>query len=555
MKNKLLLCFTLLLGVTLCAQTSLMDGEQDGGTALPDVILGASGPGAAIKPIVTLETNSWTGGINTSANCYKIETPVGSASWNVAQFGHTFGVTSKANYPIIGSEFVKFKVLSTTATTLDLRVDLAQGQLHETKSITLEANTWQEVFFDLTTNNAAAVQGTIPASHTNLRININPGSGGAGEILYVDDYTYETPLYVSQSDGDYNSAANWLPATVPYLDGNVDLFHNMTYTGDITVDHILVRYQKSLNVTGSFTANTASEIYGGGSLITSGTTSGDFTTYVEANDTNWHLISSPVVGEQYNDDNAASDWVSTNNIATGTNSNLGIGTYDNGTPDIDNGGGDTATEHWRYFQANGAATTFGSGVGYSLKKSTGGNYTFIGTLKNDNLLMTINQDDNDWNLVGNPYSSYLLVSDIIDDNTANLTDTHEFVYVFNNNKVGGAGYETLDGTDYINPGQAFFVNADNSNANNFTILKSKQNIRIGNPTFYKNSLPSIKLYVKDANGEIEYTEVSYKSNATTSLDKGLDAGTFTGVASSFNIYSHLVENSKGVNFMKQVFTN
>ena len=218
--------------------------------------------------------------------------------------------------------------------------------------------------------------------------------------------------------------------------------------------------------------------------------------------------------------------------------------------DTDGAGSDTATGHWRYY-TGGAATTFGSGVGYSLKRTSGTNYGYTGTCKTDNLVMTIDQDVNNWNLVGNPYPSYIRVSELISDNAANLTDTHEFVYVWDNNKAGGAGYITLAGTDYIHPGQAFFVNAANSTTNNFTITENRQSHQTG-VTLYKNSSPSIKLFVKNSDNKLEHTEISYQSNATKSLDRGLDAGTFTGVPSNFNIYTHLVSDSKGVDFMRQV---
>jgi hypothetical protein len=49
-------------------------------------------------------------------------------------------------------------------------------------------------------------------------------------------------------------------------------------------------------------------------------------------DTNWHLVSSPLVDVAYND-----TWVTDNDIATGTGSNRGISNYNNAEPDVTTG--------------------------------------------------------------------------------------------------------------------------------------------------------------------------------------------------------------------------
>ena len=65
------------------------------------------------------------------------------------------------------------------------------------------------------------------------------------------------------------------------------------------------------------------------------------------------MVASPVTGETY--DNT---WVSNNLIAYGSGDNRGIAKYSNGS----------ASNNWTYFQKDGAAVTFDSGKGYSMKK-------------------------------------------------------------------------------------------------------------------------------------------------------------------------------------------
>ncbi len=184
---------------------------------------------------------------------------------------------------------------------------------------------------------------------------------------------------------------------------------------------------------------------------------------------------------------------------------IAIGTYTN-TVDID---GD-----WTYATDAANSGAFTSGKGYSFKRegTTNSYISFTGTVKTDNLTSSITQVSNNWNLVGNPYSAYILVSDLISDNAANLTDTHEMVYVWN-----GTAYTALTGTDYIHPGQGFFVNAANSTVDNFTIDASKLSNQTGVTLYKGSSKTTITLLMNDGTS-IKTTKVDYSDDRTTGLD-------------------------------------
>jgi hypothetical protein len=228
--------------------------------------------------------------------------------------------------------------------------------------------------------------------------------------------------------------------------------------------------------------------------------------------------------------------------------NVALAPYDNTQANVN--------DRWAYYvdgdfdNANGDDTNdiMTSGKGFSVKLASAGDLTVVGGFKTDDLLMTINQNSTNWNLVGNPFSSYIKVEDILLANSSSISGTHAFVYVYN-----GSAYVTVPSADYIAPGQGFFVNAANSTVNNFTITESLQSHQTG-VTFYKNRSPKITLFLSDG-ASTRNTEIEYNSNATTSLDRGLDAGTFSGVPSSFSVYSHLVTDSEGVDFMRQLLPN
>ena len=364
---------------------------------------------------------------------------------------------------------------------------------------------------------------------------------------------YKAPICITTSwngstDSVWSTVSNWsdgVPAyaynvTIPNVATSPIISSGTKATaGNITIaagESLTINNANALTTSGAITITGDLTINGGGSIIVYGSVTGNLNYNVTISDTNWHLVSSPVVGEQYDD-----SWNTTNSInVSGTGNNDAVSTYNNTT---------SATGSWDYFQTGSAATTFNQGIGYSLKRTAAGNYGFIGTFPTDDILLTITQGFgslNKWNLIGNPFPSYIKVSDLISLNASNLTDTHEFVYVWN-----GTNYIPLLGTDYIHPGQSFFVNADNSTANNFTITESLQSHQTG-VTFYKGeSTPSIKVIVTDEDDNQEFTKIRYAENTTKGLDRGFDAGTFTGQSTSFSLFTHLVSNSEEVNFMQQ----
>ncbi|AUC19706.1 T9SS type A sorting domain-containing protein, partial [Polaribacter reichenbachii] len=307
-------------------------------------------------------------------------------------------------------------------------------------------------------------------------------------------------------------------------------------TGTVTIEE-----DKALEIESSLTNNSTNSllIKNGGSLIVKGTSTGNISYQVNANDTNWHLLSSPVVGATYN-----GTWITDNDIddTSSAGTNIGIGWYTN-TVD--------ANGVWTYATDASNSGSFTNAKGFSIKKdaTTNSYVTFTGTLKTDNLTSSITQNTNNWNLLGNPYPSYILVSDLINDNAANLTDTHESVYVWN-----GTDYVALTSTDYIHPGQGFFVSADNSTADNFSIDASKLSVQTGVTLYKAASQPTITLLMNDGTN-VKSTEINYIEDKTKGLDPGFDIGTFTGEPSTFSIYSHLVNENKGIDFMRQSLPN
>ena len=257
---------------------------------------------------------------------------------------------------------------------------------------------------------------------------------------------------------------------------------------------------------------------------------GTVTVKVDIPDDGWHLVTSPVNVEQYDD-----TWVSNNGIDSGTGSNRGISTYNN-----DSGS-------WGYFQASGAATNFTIGVGYALKRSEKGLYVFEGDafVNAATISPTISQGAaTNWNLVGSPHTAHLNTATFIADNTAILPAASQAIYVWN-----GTSYTSLTTGD-LAVGQAFFINNDSGASNIAFNAASTSTDTDESATFYKSNETKINLTITSDDNSIA-TYLNYSNNNTKGLNPGLDISLFDGVETDFAIYTHLLEENTGINFERQ----
>lgn len=406
------------------------------------------------------------------------------------------------------------------------------GALDYTSTAAQDANSWQ------LNNRSTVITGLSITDGSDFFIRWtgdDVGGSGSRDEFAIDDITVNmnpNTTWDGSSGTDWNTAANWSNG-IPTFGSNVTI---PDLTNDPVIGGTTGAVANDINIT-----NSVLSITSGGSLIVGGTSTGNFTYNVGIADTNWHLISAPVVGEQYGD-----TWNTANSINTNL-PNEAVSTYIN-TSD--------ANGDWVYFQDGAGDTTFGTGTGYSMQRTGAGNYAFTGTMQTSDVNPAITANDiggageNRWNLIGNPFPSYVSINDFLGlaANATALTDTHESVYVWN-----GSAYVALT-TGYIHPGQGFFVNsnvASTSVAINENMLSHQTGI-----TFYRNAntTPSIELMLSDGQ-DTRMTEIRYEDGKTTGLDPRFDIGTFTGTSNSFHIYSHLISDSNGVDFMRQTLPN
>ena len=295
------------------------------------------------------------------------------------------------------------------------------------------------------------------------------------------------------------------------------------------------------NTAGTVTLHSDSDEFS--SLLVSGAASGDITynRYVNVvGDGEWDLIGAPVSGMAF------SSLITDTNIAT-NGSFYAVGSYDN------------TMDTW----TNATDATTGNlalGQGYQMATTSGGTLSFTGAIADGDQTVTINNNNaansgagRRWNLIANPFPSYLNANDNADGtnnfltvNTAAIDDNFEALYGW---KADGTGYEIYNNTStatHIAPGQGFFVAAAGSGGDQtITLSKAMQTVTGSDDFVAARSSASYELVLdmySDAIKEDD-TKFYFKEGLTLGLDPGYDAGSFN---QSSGFGSRLLEQDNGI---------
>ncbi|MEO9571662.1 MAG: FG-GAP-like repeat-containing protein [Polaribacter sp.] len=352
------------------------------------------------------------------------------------------------------------------------------------------------------------------------------------------------------ANGTWSAPENWSLARTPIQTDNVIIETGKNATVDISN-----AVAKNLNLGGNLTidVNKALSLQGnlinkgtliansGSSLIVSGTSNGNITYNRNLPTTNWYLVSSPVVGE------TIENYRINNDLATGSGINIGLAPY------LNNGSA------WNY-QTTASTGIMNSGVGYSTKLSTPGNVSFTGEIPTGNIYIPIQEGSADkFNLIGNPYPSYIPANSDADSSsnilTFNSSVLNEETLWFWDQSVGYYVAVNQVGSRFIAPGQGFFVSAK-PGGGTFSLtedMQSHQTTDIFSKTTNKRF--QIKLAITNE-VNTKSTDIYYVNGTTTGFDNGYDSSIFSGTGNnSFEVYTHLVTDDKGLDLAIQSLPN
>jgi hypothetical protein len=373
-----------------------------------------------------------------------------------------------------------------------------------------------------------------------------------GEIQYYSGLTYDGTYWGPQGAPSANTGTE----SVFLLDGTYNLSNQDINVNNITVDPtatIKIFQNSNLTVLGRFNNLGRTLVYGErdgginryGSLIVNGLADGRPINYFRpvnkfpAND----LIAPPVSGQTFE------DFLNYNsNAIRNVDEELYLFGPFNKTDGI--------YETWTYSQ--NATANLVAGTGYRAGSLNNDQFIFTGTINTSNVSVPVFNSGTaykKWNLIGNPYPSYILVKDFLIANATVFENNTAAVYGFDGNSSDGWTTIAIDNaTDVVmTPGQGFFVSSMNPTGTiTFTPAMRTTGTTddfISNKTTNETKA-SVQVNIK--NGTKNYkTEVYFNQSSTTGLDKGYDAAVYGTNAPAFAVYTHLVKDNKDVDMAIQ----
>ncbi len=211
--------------------------------------------------------------------------------------------------------------------------------------------------------------------------------------------------------------------------------------------------------------------------------------------------------------------------------------------------------------ADSETATLDPGIGYRAASNDNGSFTFTGTANNG--IITYNIENTgpeyaEWNLIGNPYPSYINLQDFLlhdlGDGTTNLElfdAPTAAVYGYDGDATDGYqiyNLATTTPTSLIAPGQGFFVSADATQVAGYDVEFDPTMRSTGSSDdFIPGRNAELIHFTLNLNSDdkVSKTEFYFNANTSEGFDFGYDAAVWGGSISDFGVYSHLVQNNEG----------
>ena len=376
-----------------------------------------------------------------------------------------------------------------------------------------------------------------------------------GRGIFTGAFT-EPPPVVYTYDGSWSpndpSGTSTINDELIINSGNVTLSNNTTSSSLTINDGASLTIENGVTLTAAtVTLNSTSTSYS--SLILNGNISGTvaynravnaYTNDGNSNDND--LITAPLSGQTFGA--FANDAANANLLASGDL--RAFAPFDKTTGNYTN-----------YNIVADASTVITAGTGYRAATSDGGTLTFTGTVETGTVAIDL-QDSGpafaDWNLVGNPYTSYVDLSAFLSHEVASgvtnldILEGASGIYGYDGNVADGWDVITLAnvGSRLLAPGQGFFLAADGNDVSTYNLEFTPEMRTTGNADDFiagrdtNEALTFLKLNISTANKSYT-TEFYFNDNASQGLDHGYDAVLWGGSAPSFALYSHLVGDNTG----------
>ncbi|PWK18001.1 T9SS type A sorting domain-containing protein [Xanthomarina spongicola] len=357
--------------------------------------------------------------------------------------------------------------------------------------------------------------------YTNNAWSPYPPSGSTGlENAFVKDGNYIVGSNVEINNLFVENGATVSVASGQSMTVNSDLING----GDLELNSVSTSYS-SLIIEGKSTGNVTYNRHVNTNAAVGG------------ND----LISAPVTGQTFGD--FASNNPNIYSNPSNTTDKL-FGPFDKTT--------DTYITYDTAIPAE-ASVVLEPAVGYRAASTDGDTFNFVGIVNTQNVDINIvdsGPTNPEWNLIGNPYPSYLKLSTFLATNSTVFDPASSGIYGYDGDASDGyniwnQAYSDMHPNAAITPGQGFLIASASGGATvSFTTVMRT----IGTTDdFIPGRISSIEhLQLELSSSDQVYkTDFYFTDNATLGLDPGYDSRILGESAPSFSIYSHLVEENNG----------
>ncbi|WP_299272343.1 GEVED domain-containing protein [uncultured Psychroserpens sp.] len=202
-----------------------------------------------------------------------------------------------------------------------------------------------------------------------------------------------------------------------------------------------------------------------------------------------------------------------------------------------------------------------AGTGYRAASTDASTFTFTGLVNTRDVSVPIVNDgptNPEWNLVGNPYPSYIRLFDFLAANNSQFDFESAGIYGYDGNASDGwtiwnMAYSEANPNAIITPGQGFLVaSATNNGRIDFT---STMRITGNTDDFIpgrNSNIAHLQLELNSTSGGRYKTDFYFTDNASNGMDFNYDSSIYGEQApSSFALYSHLLEESTGIDMAIQ----
>ncbi|WP_053976094.1 T9SS type A sorting domain-containing protein [Mangrovimonas xylaniphaga] len=398
---------------------------------------------------------------------------------------------------------------------------------------------------------------SIPDTASTVGLQIQVSNNNLNDFAGFDNFKLKTAF-----DGLVYSNNNWLNSEAP--DGTTNAEDALILSGtynvgtNIGLNHLLINENAAVTISlgqsltlngnminnGTLELNSASTSYS--SLIVSGTVNGEviYNRHVNENQSvgGNDLIAPPLVGQTFGEF-AANNSNILSNPSIPSQKLFGPFEKSSGT-------------YLLYDSVDNANTMLMTGTGYRAASSdTGGStFAFEGNVITEDINIPITNSGPSysiWNLIGNPYPSYVKLSEFLSANNSKFNSIKSGVYGYDGNAQDGwtiwnQAYSDANINAKITPGQGFYVSCATSSANiNFTTSMRTTGTtddfiagRMDNTSPHK-AFFSIELFNENS---FYQTEFYLNDNASLSFDQNYDSALFGNIP-SFSVYSNLVEGN------------